>query len=273
MADTDSIREPELQPNKCAEHVDARMTKLRCENLSKRFNGVPAVDGVSIAFSERGITAIVGPNGAGKTTLINTLTGVLRPDSGRMWLGERQITGYGLHRIARLGMARTFQDLRLITQMSTLRNVMLSRPRQRGEGLLGALLQLGVATAEAKNRAHALGLLRLVDLEGQTEELAGEISYGQQKLLTLACCLATGAKVILLDEPVAGVHPDLRLKILDLLRKLGHDDHLVVFIEHDLGAVRQIAERVIVMDQGRIIADGPPAEVLERPDIMEAYVG
>jgi ABC-type branched-subunit amino acid transport system ATPase component len=176
------------------------------------------------------------------------------------------------HRIVGLGIARTFQDLRLIRQISVLDNVMLARPNQRGDKLIWALLRWGVAEEEWRNRKAALQLLRFVGLEHKTHKLAGELSYGEQKLLTLACCLATEARILLLDEPVSGVHPDLIEKILKLLRELREQGKLVVFIEHNIAAVKEVADRVIVMDEGRIIADGPPAEVLERPEIIEAYV-
>jgi ABC-type branched-subunit amino acid transport system ATPase component len=170
-------------------------------------------------------------------------------------------------------MARTFQDLRLITEETVLANVLLARPSQKGERLLPALFRFGVAAEEARNREEALRWLRFVGLEPGANELAGELSYGQQKLLTLACCLATEARILLLDEPVAGVHPEMASQILGLLQQLRDQGKLIVFIEHDIAAVRQIAELVIVMDEGRIIAQGRPVEVLERPEIMEAYVG
>lgn len=245
---------------------------LRCEGLSKFFDGVRALSGVDLEFPSSGIVATIGPNGAGKTTLLHVLTGFLQPDSGRCFVGDREITHLAPHRIARLGVARTFQDLRLILQVSCLENVLLARPGQRGERLLTALLRYGVAAEEDRNQAEALRLLRFVGLEGKAYELAGELSYGQQKLLTIACCLATEAKVLLLDEPVAGVHPEMVSQILALLRELRQAGKLVVFVEHDLAAVRQVADTVIVMDDGKVIAQGVPHEVLERPEIMEAYL-
>jgi len=249
------------------------MQSLRCQGLFKLFDGVRALAGVGLQFPSSGIVAVIGPNGAGKTTLLNVLTGFLRPDAGRCFLGDRETTHLAPHRIAQLGVARTFQDLRLISQVSTLENILLARPRQRGETLLGALFRVGVAAEEARNREEAMRLLRFVGLEENAAELAGELSYGQQKLLTLACCLATKARILLLDEPVAGVHPEMVSHILGLLRQLRDDGKLVVFIEHDIASVRQIADLVIVMDEGKIIAQGPPGEVLGRPEIMEAYLG
>jgi branched-chain amino acid transport system ATP-binding protein len=248
------------------------MASLRCESLCKFFDGVQALWSVDLQFPSSGIVAIIGPNGAGKTTLLNVLTGFIRPDGGRFWLGEQEITQMAPHQIARLGMARTFQDLRLITLVSVVDNVMTARPNQRGETLMGALLRIRVAAEEKRNREEALRLLRFVGLEEKVEELAGELSYGQQKLLTLACCLATDAHILLLDEPVAGVHPEMISHILELLCRLRDEGKLIVFIEHDIAAVRRVADIVIVMDEGRIIAQGPPNEVLERPEIMEAYL-
>ena len=245
---------------------------LRCEGISKSFDGVRALAGVALEFPSSGIVAIIGPNGAGKTTLLHVLTGFLKPDAGRCFIGDREITHLSPHHIARLGVARTFQDLRLILQVPCLENVLLARPGQRGERLLPALLRYGVAVEEDRNRAEALRLLRFVGLEGKAYELAGELSYGQQKLLTIACCLATETRVLLLDEPVSGIHPEIVEQILGLLRELRQAGKLVVFVEHDLAAVRQVADVVIVMDDGKVVAQGAPHEVLERPEIMEAYL-
>lgn len=245
---------------------------LRCENLSKSFEGTRALADLTLEFPVSGITAIIGPNGAGKTTLINVLTGFLRAESGQVFLGEQELTGLAPHKIARLGLARTFQDLRLISQVSVLENVLLARPNQKGERLLPALFRNGVAVQEKQNRKAAMDWLKFVGLDSTANELAGELSYGQQKLLTLACCLATDAKNLLLDEPVAGVHPEMVSKILNLLGQLRDSGKQIVFIEHDLSAVRQVADHVIVMDEGKIIAQGKPNEVLEKPEIIEAYV-
>ena len=249
------------------------MSGLRCEVLSKSFDGVRALAGVTLEFPSSGIVAIIGPNGAGKTTLINVLTGFLRADSGRSFLGGRELTRLAPHKIARLGIGRTFQDLRLISQVSVLEDVLVARPNQKGERLLPALFRNGVAAEEKRNHEEAMRWLKFVGLDGTANELAGELSYGQQKLLTLACCLATDARILLLDEPVAGVHPDMVERILGLLRQLRDLGKLVVFIEHDIASVRQAADSVVVMDEGRIIAQGKPGEVLERPEIIEAYVG
>src|SRR6185369_15883449 len=168
-------------------------TSFRCEGLNKSFDGTRALQDVRLEFPSTGIVAIIGPNGAGKTTLLNLLAGFLRADAGRCFLGRRELTRLAPHRIARLGIARTFQDLRLIALVPVLENVMLARPNQKGERLLSALLRFGVAQEESRNREEAMRWLRFVGLDKMGHEVAGELSYGQQKLLTLACCLATDA--------------------------------------------------------------------------------
>jgi ABC-type branched-subunit amino acid transport system ATPase component len=248
------------------------MESLRCDGICKSFNGTKALVDVSLRFPSSGVVAIIGPNGAGKTTLLNVLTGFLRPDAGRCLVGGQDITRLSPHRIAHLGMVRTFQDLRLILRVSALENVLLSCPAQQGERLWAAILGFRVAAEEDRNRQKAMRLLRFVGLDEGILGLAGNLSYGQQKLLALACCLATEARILLLDEPVAGVHPEMTSHILDLLIQLGQDGKLVVFIEHDIKAVRQAADHVVVMDEGSVIAQGAPCEVLERPEIMEAYL-
>ncbi|MGD1276886.1 MAG: ABC transporter ATP-binding protein [Tepidisphaeraceae bacterium] len=249
------------------------MNALRCQIVNKSFGGVQALLDVSLRFPPSGITAIIGPNGAGKTTLVNVLTGFVRPDAGHCYIGAQEITRWPPHRIARTGVGRTFQDLRLITQVSVLDNVLVACPAQRGERLLPALLRFGVAKEETRNCAAAMDLLRFVELESRAHDLAGELSYGQQKLLALACCLATQASILFLDEPVAGVAPQMVAEILDRLRAVSCQHKGIVFIEHDISVVREIADQVIVMDDGKVVAQGSPAEVLERPEIMEAYLG
>jgi len=249
------------------------MKNFRCNGLTKSFGGVHVLTDMSVEFPTSGIVALVGPNGAGKTTLLNILTGFLRADAGRVFLGNRDLIGLSPYRISRLGIARTFQDIRLITAISVIENVLLSRPNQTREHLLSALFYFGVPAEEVQNHETALKFLRAVGLEEHSGILAGELSYGQQKLLTLACCMATEAHILLLDEPMAGVHPKAALQIQNLLRGLRNEGKLVIFIEHDLAVVRQVAEYLFVMDAGRIIAGGRPTEVLERPEVTEVYFG
>ena len=247
------------------------MATLRCADLYKSFGQVQALAGVGIEF-QPGVTAIVGPNGAGKTTLLNVLTGFLKPDRGRCLLDARDITGLSPDRIARMGIARTFQDLRLIMQVSVLENVLLAMPPERGERLLWAVFGGGRAATEETAREQARGLLRRVGIEEKASSLAGEISYGQQKLLSLTCCIASCASIVLLDEPVAGLDVAVASQVMNMLRRLGSDGKITVFIEHDISAVRHVADVVVVMDEGRIVAQGLPEEVLTRPEIAEVYL-
>jgi ABC-type branched-subunit amino acid transport system ATPase component len=170
---------------------------INCVGLHKSFNDHHVLVDLNLQLPASGIIAVIGPNGAGKTTLLNVITGYLPPDAGRCFYNNREITGLPPYRVARLGIARTFQDLRLVLQVPVLENVLLARPAQKGERLLASLLRLGVNEEEFRNREEAMRLLRFVGLEGMACELAGELSYGQQKLLTIACCLATGAQALL----------------------------------------------------------------------------
>ncbi len=244
---------------------------LRAERISKAFGGVVALSDLSLRLSGSNVVAVVGPNGAGKTTLLHILTGYLRPDHGSCHVGELNITNRSPYRIARAGISRTFQDPRLVRDNTTLDNMLLAIPGQR-EGLLAALWRVGLAREHRANRRKALEILRFVGLEGQADQTAGDLSYGQQKLLTLGACLATDAQILLLDEPIAGVHPEIAQQILEIFRRLRNEGKLVVFIEHDLAAVREVADEVVVMDHGQVIARGRPPEVLDQPMILEAYI-
>lgn len=186
------------------------METFRCDGLCKSFDGIHALASVHLQFPPSGIVAIIGPNGAGKTTLLNILTGFLCPEAGHCFLGNREITALSPHRIAQLGVARTFQDLRLILQTSALENVLLARPCQKGERMLAALLRFGVAEEEARNREEALRLLRFVGLAEKADDLAGELSYGQQKPSPLPavwpprpafCCLMSLSQASILRWP------------------------------------------------------------------------
>jgi len=247
-------------------------SELSCEKLHKSFQGLHALRDVSLQFPMQSICAVIGPNGAGKTTLLNILTGFLRADSGRCFIGRRDTTDLAPHTITKLGMARTFQELRLIQQVSVMDNIMLAIPDQCGEQWLSALLYLNTKREEAANRKRALDLLQLVALSEKADTMAGRLSYGQQKLLAIACCLATDAKILLLDEPVAGVDPSMATRILTLLRELQSQGKSIIFVEHDMEAVRQVANIVVVMDAGQVIAKGVTTDVLNKPEIIEAYL-
>jgi branched-chain amino acid transport system ATP-binding protein len=251
--------------------IRIQQMSLRCENLSKSFDGTHALHNLTLEFPASGLIAIIGPNGAGKTTLINVLTGFLKPNAGRFFLNKLELPS-SPHKIARLGIARTFQDLRLISQVSVLENMMLARPNQKGEYFFAALFRRGVSDEEKQNHKEAMRWLEFVGLADSADQIVEELSYGQQKLLTIACCLATGSKILLLDEPVSGIHPEMVTKIANLLIELRKDGKLIIFIEHDIATVQQIADLVIVMDEGKIIAKGEPTEVLQRHELIEAFI-
>jgi neutral amino acid transport system ATP-binding protein len=250
------------------------MTVLQCEGLCKSFDGVAALDKVSVELRQKTCVAIVGPNGAGKTTLLNVLSGFSRADSGSCRFKEQELNGRSPDEISRMGLVRTFQEVRIVRQVSVLENVLLAFSGQRGESIFEALFRFGVRGQEARNRQEALRILESVNLAHLESKIAGELSYGQQKLLSLAACLAVRPQVLLLDEPVSGVDDVARARILGLLPRLLDEPsvEVVAFIEHDLSAVQEVASEVIVMDHGRIIAQGKPTEVLECPEVIEAYL-
>jgi ABC-type branched-subunit amino acid transport system ATPase component len=247
---------------------------ISCRAVTKTFDGVRALDALDLDIVGTGVIAIIGPNGAGKSTLLDILTCRTRPDGGSVTIGGVSLSQrVPTHAVAHHAVARTFQELRLFRNMTVIENLMVARRPQSGEQLVRALLRIGVQKEESNHREKVLQVLDLVGLGREAETAAGELSYGQQKLIALAQCLATDAQVLLLDEPVAGVHPSFVEEIAQVLVKLGREGKLVIFVEHDISLVRQIAERVIVMDHGQVIADGNPQVILNRPEILEAYVG
>ena len=244
---------------------------LKVEALSKHFNGVQAVRDVSFSLQKGTATSLIGPNGAGKTTLFNMICGYLKPDLGSIMFMGKELQGAPPHAIAAMGIGRTFQNLRVIKMLTVLDNVLLSfsdRQMQGFPGIFNALRK----DPEAKNRERAKELLDFVGLSEKTNNPAGSLSYGQQKLLSLACCLALEPSLLLLDEPVAGVNQEMIIKILALLKRLRDQGIAVFFIEHNLGAVMEVSDRLIVMDGGSIIADGIPSVVKEDPAVIEAYI-
>jgi len=245
---------------------------LDISNLSRAFDGVKAVDELSFAVDEQQIVSLIGPNGAGKTTLFNLICGFLRADAGEVFLRGRRLDGVGPHRIARRGIGRTFQDLRLLRKVTVLENIMLAFQHQSGEGVFHALAGRKSRREEQRNLGKACDLLKFVGLEDKAGDLAEALSYGQQKLLTLACCLAMDAQLLLLDEPVAGIEPETSHRILDLLQELRGRGKTVLLIEHNLEAVRAISDFVVVMDEGRKIAEGTPEAVMQDPVVLDAYL-
>ena len=256
-----------------ASHSDARILEVR--DVKKRFGGLQALSGATLDVVPGSITALIGPNGAGKTTLFHVITGFYKPDEGEIaFLGD-SIAGNPPHRIARKGLVRTFQLTKALTRMSVLENVMLAAPAQPGEQLAGVLFRpLATRKREQEVEERAMELLRLVRLDRLADEYAGTLSGGQRKLLEFARALMVEPRMIMLDEPMAGVNPSLGLQLLDHMR-LAQEERGVTFllIEHDMEVVMTVSERVIVMNEGHVIADGPPEIVRNDQRVIDAYLG
>jgi ABC-type branched-subunit amino acid transport system ATPase component len=250
------------------------MTILKMDNVSKSFGGVCAVDNMSLGFEEGRVSCLVGPNGAGKTTLFNLITGFIRPDRGHIYYRDRDISSLAPWQIARLGVGRLFQDIRVFNRLAVLDNVLAAFKDQSGEkAMISLITPWRVAREERRMVERAREFLALVGLEGNEESLAEDLSYGQQKLLSIARLLAADADVLLLDEPTAGVTPVRVKALLDLIKKLADAGKTVAVIEHNMSAVFEIADWVYFIDEGQVTSFGIPNEVLGDPNIRAAYMG
>jgi branched-chain amino acid transport system ATP-binding protein len=250
------------------------MALLEVRGLVKRFLGVTAVDRVDLAVEAGELVSLIGPNGSGKTTLFNCVTGFMPADAGQVLFRGQDVTGAAPHRIARLGLGRTFQQVSVFARLSVLDNLLVFLQQHQEERLLARLLRtprLRRLETAALERAQAL--LALVGLAGHAAAPAGSLSYGQRKLLAFAAALMPDPELLLLDEPAAAVNPTMIEQMKDHIRTLHRRGTTVLLVEHNMDVVMDISERVVVLDHGQKIAEGPPAAIRRAPQVVEAYFG
>jgi branched-chain amino acid transport system ATP-binding protein len=246
---------------------------LVADHVVRRFGGLTAVDVEHVEIQRGAITALIGPNGAGKTTFFNLLTGFDRPDSGSWSFNGQSLAGVPAYRVARRGMVRTFQLTKALSRLTVMENMRLGAQGQRGENILNALVKPIWARQEREITAQAEELLERFRLAAKRDDFAGSLSGGQRKLLEMARALMSRPEMVMLDEPMAGVNPALTQSLLGHVKDLREQGMTVLFVEHDMDAVRDISDWVIVMAQGRIVSEGPPDHVMADPSVIDAYLG
>jgi branched-chain amino acid transport system ATP-binding protein len=250
------------------------MSMLSIRNVGKHFGGLQVLEDVSFEVPGGGIFGLIGPNGAGKTTVFNLITGLLQPSAGNILFEGRNLAGLPPHRITRLGIARSFQNIRVFKDMSLIDNVLVGMHSQVDYGPLA--LFFGTAAcrnAERRARERALELLSWVKLDHKAQISADSLSYGEQRKLEFARALATEPKLLLLDEPVAGMNPAEMTILMDEIRNIAGRGYGVFIIEHDMRFVMSLCQRIAVLNFGRIIAEGPPEAIRNHPDVIDAYLG
>jgi ABC-type branched-subunit amino acid transport system ATPase component len=247
---------------------------LRLEGLERSFGGVRAVDGATMAVEAGRVHGLIGPNGAGKTTVINLVSGLLAPTAGTIAFDDRAIAGLPPHRIAALGVARTFQNIRLFPDLSARDNVLVGQHLVRRPSLSARMLMLPRARAEERRaRDLAVALLERVGLSERVGEKARNLSYGEQRRVEIARALASEPRLLLLDEPTAGMNPVEVQSVAALIRKVAAEGHSVLLVEHNVRLVMDVCDRITVLNFGKVIAEGRPAEVATDPAVVAAYLG
>ena len=247
---------------------------LEAAGVEVRFGGNRALRDCSFTVAEGRITCLVGPNGAGKTTIFNVITGFLRPNEGTVTFKGQPLVGLTPQAIVGLGIARTFQNLRLFADVTALDNVLVGLPGQTGEEPLAAIFRpLHVARAQTRRRAEALEILAHVGLADRASEFVRNLSYGEQKLLTIARVLATGAELLLLDEPASGLSAGALDAVMALLRRLQGEGKTLLVVEHNTRVVQKLADDVLFLHQGHLMAAGPPEQIVNDPALAEIYFG
>jgi neutral amino acid transport system ATP-binding protein len=250
------------------------MTLLNVDNLTKEFGGLLALDGLSVSVDRGELVGVMGPNGAGKSTFFNCVSGVVAPTSGSVEFDGKDVTDATPESLARGGLVRTFQHTRELETMTVRENVRLAAPNQPGERTVPALLRSnGMQTREQEVQDRADELIEAFELDHLADEYSGNLSGGQRKLLELARALMLDPDLLLLDEPFAGVNPTLTREIADHIRSLNDDGMTVVVIEHELETLTELVDRLVVLEQGRLLVEGDPETVLSDDRVIEAYLG